>query len=65
LVTVTHSPWRGDFSSLAFAQSWAEAETAAQMKSAGKINLGFIKGDISHSDGKNQARKPEESAADA
>src|ERR1035441_5936648 len=34
--------WRGDFSSLAFAQSCAETETAAQMKSAGKNSLNFM-----------------------
>jgi hypothetical protein len=34
--------WRGDFSSFAFAQSCAEAETTAQMRSADKNNLDFI-----------------------
>jgi hypothetical protein len=42
---------------LALAQSWAEAETAAQMKSIGKNNLGFMAKNQCHVDRKNTIPK--------
>src|SRR5690348_1322797 len=39
-LTVTHSRWRGDFSSFAVAQSWAEAKGTA--KRARMINSGSL-----------------------
>jgi hypothetical protein len=40
--TSTHSPWRGDFSSLALAQSWAETDRPAHIMTVIRNNFIFM-----------------------
>src|SRR5271155_24759 len=57
LVTSTHSPWRGDFSRFALAQSWAGAVKQAMSMAAKKKIFDFIEITASPESRKNQPQK--------